>query len=248
MPQVPHEAHGEAAPENSFILKPNSVCRILGTIALLLIFADLAGQLFCHYTGDYRPRTIIKLFNLDRESNVPSSFSAFLLLAASALLAVITVLEKRRQSPGIFHWTLLAAGFLGMAFDELCSLHEKLVAPLQALLGGRYLGIFYFAWVLPGGLLVLGLGLLFIRFLWVLPPKTRVAFIAAGVTYVGGAIGMESVGGLHVESHGRNNLSYAFLVVLEEGLEMAGAILFLRALLNYLSDNFGEVRLRFSRR
>lgn len=117
---------------------------------------------------------------------------------------------------------------------------------MQALFGGRELGIFYFAWVLPALVLLVGLGLYFVGFLRRLPSPTRRAFSATGLIYLGGAVGVELIAGRHVEVHGYNNLPYAFLVVAEEGLEMTGVILFLKALLAYLRDHYREVNFHFS--
>jgi hypothetical protein len=50
---------------------------------------------------------------------------------------------------------------------------------------------------------------------------------------VGGAIGGEALGGWYASHHGDHNLTYALLVAIEEGLEIAGLTLFLRGLLDY---------------
>ena len=64
------------------------------------------------------------------------------------------------------------------------------------------LGIFNFAWVIPGNALVLVLALFFLQFWLRLPTKTRLTFFVAGVTYIGGCIGFELIGGNYAELHG----------------------------------------------
>ena len=49
------------------------------------------------------------------------------------------------------------------------------------------------------------------------------------------------LGGHYYELHGRENLSYSMITTLEESLEMLGLILFIRALLDYLSTHFSEI-------
>ena len=51
---------------------------------------------------------------------------------------------------------------------------------------------------------------------------------------------MEMVDGRYMALHGPD-LSYWLMTTLEESLEMAGAILFLRSLLAYLSDHVGAL-------
>jgi hypothetical protein len=110
---------------------------------------------------------------------------------------------------------------------------------------GHY-GFFAFAWVVPGIMLVIVLALFFLRFLFSLPLKTRLRFLFAATIYLGGAIGMEMVGGRYFEVHGAT-LMYSMLSTIEEGMEMAGAIFFIRALLLYIADYYEEVHFRFDR-
>ncbi len=181
------------------------------------------------------------VFDLDYERNVPALFSVCLLGAAALLLATITLLERRRGAPGVLPWSVLALGFFLMSVDESWSFHEKLNLPVRALLGTGPGGVLYYAWIAPGVLLVLALGLSFLRFLIRLAPATRGAFIVAGCVYLSGAIVMEAIGGSYGAKHGVANLSYALLAALEESLEMAGSILFIRALLAYMGRSYGEI-------
>ena len=92
-----------------------------------------------------------------------------------------------------------------------------------------------YAWVVPGLVLVGAVFLLYARFLWRLPPRTRWRFLVAGGLYVGGALGMELLGGkLHTEL-GYNTPWYIAAAQLEEVLEMSGVIVFIDALLSYAS-------------
>ena len=65
------------------------------------------------------------------------------------------------------------------------------------------------------------------------------------MTYVAGALGCEFLGGRYFELHGRDNMPYALLVTCEEGLEMAGIVIFIGALLAYMSAAHYRVLLRF---
>ena len=230
---------------NQIRLNPSAVARVLGAVAFLLVLASIGGQLAKYLLGHERGYGLIPLFYVDAEQNIPTVFSVLLLFSAALLLAVITVLKNRQRDPDISRWAVLAAGFLLMAVDEASSLHEKLVTPVRALLGDGPLGIFYFAWVIPGIALVAALALFFLRFLLRLPARTRFTFVFAGILFVGGAIGFELIGGRYAELHGHQNLTYSMIATVEESLEMAGVIVFIYALLKYIDDNYEEVRFRF---
>lgn len=232
---------------NQVSLNPASIARALGLMAFVLILASTLTQSANYLTG-YNSglfSKLVKIFSTDLELNVPNFFSMLILALAALLLGFITVLKRKQAASYVLHWAVLSLGFLLMAFDEIVSAHERTVEPLRAVLGGENLGIFYFAWVVPGIALVLFLAFFFLKFWLSLPKKPRLAFLIAAVFYIGGAIGMELVGGNYFELHGKDNLNYIFLTTIEESFEMTGVIVFIRALLEYLADNFSEAQIRF---
>ena len=168
-----------------------------------------------------------------------------LLFCAALLLTVIAVLKKKQKDPDVSKWAILAFGFLFMAVDEASSIHEELSMPVPGLLGDGPHGIFYFSWVIPGIAVVFALALFFLGFLLRLPAKTRFTFMVAATLFIGGALGLELVGGRYAELHGQENLTYNMLATVEESLEMSGVIVFIYALLKYISDNYKEVLFRF---
>jgi len=134
-----------------------------------------------------------------------------------------------------------------MACDEALQIHETLIHPMRSLLGGERLGVFYFGWVVPYLLMIGFLVPIMLRFLMALPPKSRRWFLAAGVTYLSGAIGMEMLDGRYLEARdGAKDLTYGLLTVVEEGLEMIGLVVFIHALLRHICDHHPHARLLFS--
>ena len=228
---------------NVISLRVRPIVRLLAATAALLLLASVAGQLVKYLTGHDHVFGLVPLFFIDAEKNLPSGFSALLLLIAAQLLCIIAVLEKKRAGTDTGYWILLAAGFAFMAADEALAFHERLMRPMRNLLG-EDLGIFHFAWVIPGIVLVLVLTPFMLRFLWRLPARTRRYFVVAAVLYLGGAIGFELVGSGFAAVHGIHNLPYTMIATVEEGLEMAGAIVFIRALLECVAARFGSVSLR----
>ncbi len=64
---------------------------------------------------------------------------------------------------------------------------------------------------------------------------SRSLFVAAGLVYVAGAIGMEMVGSAYASVHTTVNAVYAMLIVtIEETLEMLGLVLFVYTLLSHI--------------
>lgn len=221
-------------------IRSAAVVRPLAAIVLVLLLASLAGQFSRFELGHPTLKGFVPLFDVDDEHNVPAFVSSGLLLCVAGLLAFITALNRRLRRPHVMHWASLSGGFLFMAYDEAFQLHERLIV-----LGGEQTGLLYFAWLVPGITLAMLVCLLFLRFLWRLDAGTRRRFVVAGAIYMGGLIGVEAVGGWYVERAGFDNWVYTSLATLEEGMEMAGLVVFIRALLKYCAEYYGDVRLEF---
>lgn len=214
---------------------------VVTTTALIVL--SVAGQFVRHYTG--YDGVAIRLFYVDFERNVPTFFAVVLLLGASVLLGIITCSRRRASKPDWVPWAVLCAGFFVMALDEAAAVHERLVDPLRGLLGDGPYGVFYYAWVVPAIGLVVLLGVYFIPFLARLPRETRAQFLIAATLFVGGAVGIELAGGAFAEWRGTGNLGYALIVNVEEGLEMAGSVVFIHALLRFMAVHVRAVNVRF---
>ncbi len=231
--------------DNQISFNPAAIVRILGVIAFLLILAGIGGQLLRFAYGEDFLRMLVLFFHLDHERNIPTFFSVLLILFAALLLALIAVLNAKQKLPHVSKWIILSCGFMYMAFDEAFQLHERLIRPISVMLGEKNLGIFYFAWVIPAMIIVLMLGLFFLKFLLHLPMIVRFRFLIAATLYLGGAIGIELIGGRYAELHGEENLTYSMITTIEESLEIAGLIFFIWALLKYCADHHKEVQLYF---
>jgi hypothetical protein len=228
---------------NQITLNPAAVARVLSMVAFLLVLASSVGQFSKYALGHGSVKGLVQLFNLDAEQNIPTYFQVLLMLFAALILAVIAVLHRMQSIPHASKWAVLSFGFLYMGYDEAFQVHEALGPPLRKLLGSN-LGVFYHAWIIPFSALVVLIGLYFTRFLLHLPATVRRRFLIAGTVYLGGAIGMEMIGGRYGELHGQENWIYSMLATIEESLEMAGVITFIWALLRYCADNYKEVQFR----
>ena len=165
-----------------------------------------------------------QLFDVDEENNLPTWFSGFLLGLTSFWVWLTAEAKHQAWDRWWIHWKGLALGFFVLSIDEIAGLHESFNTMTDT------------TWAIPGGILALLVGLTFFSFLWSLPPATRNAFVAAGCIYVGGAVGVEIIGA----PMDADTMTYNLTTVVEEGMEMAGVILFLMALLRYMSRQQGR--------
>jgi len=231
--------------DNEIWLSRRTIIRVLAATTLFLLIASMGGQVIRLVLGHPELLGLIPLFDVDEEANIPTFFSALLLLCASLLLALIAVLKRRFSDTRWRQWTTLSFMFLYMALDESSHIHELLKVPGRWMLGPMPRGIFTFAWVIFGIVIVIAVAISYLKFFLHLDLQMRKRFAIAAITFVSGAIGMELVGGYYYGLHGGANFPYVILATVEEGLEMAGIIVFINALMNYVIDHY-EIRLRFN--
>lgn len=237
---------------NLVTINPKKVTITLGIITAILVILSVIGHVCEHFTNlgsSHAFNRINGFFYVDNEYNIPSLYSALLLLAASSILALIALLKKKQKGSDVFFWSILGLGFLYMGFDEAIQFHESLIHPVRNLFNSDGSGIFMVAWVIPAAIIVLILGLFFLKFLMHLPKNIMISFLIAGFVYVLGAVVIEGISGIYLADHGllyeEQDFNYSMIVSLEELLEMAGVILFIRALLLFIKDNFKEVIFSF---
>lgn len=216
-------------------------------LACMLVAASIAGQFMKYIFGHPTVYGLVDLFNVNREQNIPTLFSVLLLISCSVLLSLIFYLHRKQAAGLKMYWATLATGFVYMAIDEFTQLHESVGISFIPLIGDHSQGFLYFSWVIPAMALMVFLAIFYSSFLFKLPKKTRINFTIAGIIYLTGLLGIEMLGGRYYELHAGENLTYSLITTLEESLEMLGLILFIRALLDYLSVNFSEFSIHLKR-
>lgn len=227
------------------VLRPSTLVRVLGALAIFLIVASIAGQLMKYFGGHPNVYGLVRLFYVEEERNIPTFFSGLLLMFAALLLALVTILGRKQGDPDVLKWMILTFGFVSMTFDEFMSYHEKLIMPIRRLLPDVTGGIFFFSWVIPAIVVIVFLGLFFLRFLLRLPARTRRAFLIAATLYLGGAIGGELMEGRYRALNGDvEDFNFSMLATVEESLEMAGVIVLIHALLRFIALKYKEVQFR----
>ena len=215
-------------------MTPNMVRRTLNLTTAALLMAHTLTQVGIYGFG--ADKHWLDVVNMDRELNLPTLFSTLLLMMSAVLLQRLSTIEWNDNAAD---WTLLSRIFGFLALDEALQIHEILILP-----GLRHQihPALASTWVIPYGLIALGLLWRFRRFLTALPAKTSARFLRAGSIYLTGAIGMEMVGSFAVRSGliRLHSFWYGAITGIEESLELFGLILFLYALMQELLMRNGE--------
>ena len=86
----------DESPVCSVRISAAAVAGILGTVIALLVLADVAGQISTYYFGHPAVLGLVALFDLDSEANMPSWYSASVLLICSGVLALIATAKTVR--------------------------------------------------------------------------------------------------------------------------------------------------------
>ncbi|MBX3253468.1 MAG: hypothetical protein KF862_04950 [Chitinophagaceae bacterium] len=226
-------------------LNARSFIRLLVICLTVIISLNLLFIVLYHNRSLSNQLTtgLYKLFYVDRERNVPSFFNMLLLLVCAILNAYVFLLYKQKRYAGKYYWLILSVAFFFLAFDESVSIHESLTLILPGYgIGGK--GAFTFAWVIPYGIAAVLLFIVFLKFLWTLPVRTRLGFMLSGAVFVMGAVGVEMIAAQLYNSNGGDTgtLGFALISTLEETLEMGGLILFIFYILQYTASQIRLVR------
>lgn len=223
------------------IISPKKVaCRIL-LLGFALDFLSLITTLPNVVLGrKIIPGTIHNLFYVDIEYNLPSWFSALILVFCGISLWLIAKDKQAKQGSFLRHWQILSGIFVFLAIDESVGIHDVILSThLEQLL--KTSGLFYFAWVIVAIPLCLLLLLSYWKFLLHLPRRIRHLFILAGSLYIGAAVGIEMFNGAISEKFGEAGLAYILPTSIEECLEKIGIAIFAYALLLYLQSRSVEI-------
>ncbi|MGB5965086.1 MAG: hypothetical protein WBF77_02420 [Sulfurimonadaceae bacterium] len=207
---------------------------LLSFILFLLIMNSIGIGFIYYYDYDYyHVPGLIRMFNLNRENNIPTLYSCFQLMISAILLLVIAVIAVRTKEKGhvYLYWIGLAMIFFFLSLDEMFGFHERTSMYVRNYF--NVTGLLYYAWVIPYGIVGGIFVLLYLRFLKQLPKRTMIMFIVSGTIYIIGAIGFEMFGGQEKELYGDTFL-YHVLYTFEELFEMLGIAIFIYSLLSYI--------------
>ena len=221
-----------------FTLSIRKITLVLVLVAFYLAVQSISGKYVEAYAGTERPHILselVRLFNINRESSIPTWYASALLLGCAGLFGLIAhnKLHQRR------YWLGLAFIFLYLSIDEASEIHERLTQPLQALFETS--GPLYFAWMVAFIPLLILFGAVYFRFWLGQTPRIRRLFLLSGLFYVGGAVGIEMIGSSVWYADGGTSLFYSTIGTIEEFFEMLGAATLIYTLLTYIAGTASDL-------
>lgn len=226
-------------------ISPLKITRFFLLAIILLIIGNIVEKLILNGVNTFSTiRFAPRLFDFDTEGNIPALYSTLSLGFCSLLLATIATFKKSVNCQYTKYWRALSFIFLFLAVDETCSFHEELIPILRGTFNTK--GLLFFPWVIPAVILLVVFLIAFRGFIAHLPSRIRNLLLLAGTIYVGGAIGMESIGGYFADVQGFNTKAYWIASTVEELLEMLGIVVFIYGLLSYIKYYLEELHLSVS--
>ncbi len=183
----------------------------------------------------------IRQFQTNAQSNAVIYFTAFILLAESALCFLLIGLQKRRVQDRFY------AGWLALA-----GLSFFLSMYVAAALPDKHVKFYYLGWTTRNGwflfrwaataLTLILLALAFRKFLASLEGRTKTLLPLAVLTYFVGLFGMEIFSKRYAAFFAKETPALVWAETAGEALMFGGLILLLYAALDYMARNMPQIR------
>ena len=183
-----------------------------------------------------------RIFYAGDEFTAWAWYTAVLMAAVGVVLALIAAMRHRGGADGR-PYAVLAAVALALSVDETAQFHEAL-SPLPRALGAGQLPTY--DWLLVGIPIAIIVGVYLLVVARRIDARLRRGLIIGGGLFLFGAIVLEGLGGLLARSVDLTMspgaaLGYQVLLAVEEGVELAGVLVALAAVLAMIEVRGGGV-------
>lgn len=251
--KVAHAAKEMIAQHGDFVsIQRQAFVRAQYGIVTTFLFLSLLLYLYEDVAGVNYVVLASRVFDIGKESSLPSWFSSFNLLLSAGFLLAIFARSRTNSEDGSRYWLFLGLIFLALSIDEVASIHER-ASGLRIVLGpvfpeetalSRILVNNH--WVIYGAMFSFVVFVVFIPFLRKLPRRTAGRFLFAGAVFVSGALGFEFLGSWmrYEEISQPGDLIYNLRRIFEEGGELYGVVIFNCALFDVLVGQDRALTLR----
>ena len=214
-----------------FNLKFSTFCIAQFTIVTVILALGAFAYVFSYTTGHGGLLGFLPLLDVGNEQSIPTYISVVNLILASLLLFAIYVFEKAKNHSHFRYWGLLSVLFLLLSIDESASIHEQFSNLHDYLVAHELISpiLSTHQWLPFGLAFIVLVSVILLPFIRNLPRKTIGIFSIAATVFVVGAVGLEYVGALMLETgmvESKNDIAYLIRRLFEEGFEMYGIALF----------------------
>ena len=238
----PTERHAPVNPPVSLNLTPGLYARWIGCSILGLGILSIVASTLHGLTEARALQEILQRFMHDFEISLPTLFSVLLIFGNAVFCAIIALIGYLGRRPMTGFWILLSLTMLALCYDEVGEIHERLIDPMRDIVGPNQ--FLHFAWTLVGAAVVLLFAAAFVPFLLRLPRPIAGLMIGAGVIFITGSLGIETLGGAYDFQYGRTT-AYHLIATAEETFEMFGMALFGFAVLCHMSSIGSRLSITF---
>jgi len=223
------------------VMHASSMIKFLSlfTIILIVIHSVILGIYYS--IGDPDTFDFVRMFDLDMEQNVPTLFSSALFLISAFLFYLLSKSPKEKKQGSRSYWLGLSFVFTFLAFDESAKIHEHLGDFTERFVDAT--GYLYYPWVIIYGILVLLLGVFYLRFFWRMESKVFWSFMLAATIFLTGAMGFELLGAYESSIHSTDTILYSIYYTIEESLEMFGVVYLIHILLKLVAGKNIEIQI-----
>lgn len=240
--RTPRRDSSRVPEQVSVALNRRAIIGFLYACAAALIALSAAGQIVRLSFGYPNALGLIPLLYVDLENNVPTWFGSVILLTCGVLAGLIAIRTAQSNQPFTRHWILLALILLAMSLDEVASIHERTMEPLQRVVGIPP-GPLKPTWVLLGIPVAAVVALAYVPFFRYLDSWGRRQTALAAALFLGGALGVEMATSPFWTPE-KDQLGFVVLTHVEELLEMAGVLTFMNFLLARLDSSVVNISVR----
>jgi hypothetical protein len=237
-------ANSDALKRLNLTIDVRKAIRFLLVTVIVLWVTGTTADFVANYVAPSKEHKLARLmshFDVTTESSIPTWYSSFALLLACVVLALIARAKYLERNRWRMHWLVLCLLFLGLSIDEIAMGHEMVNTAMSWVVDGH--GLFFNPWVIPAAIFVGVVGLSYLPFLLHVERRSAVLFLLAGALYVGGALGIDGLGGDLAEHFGSHSIQVNTSECIEELFEMLGQLLFIYALLDYFRRHIGTLQL-----
>lgn len=185
---------------------------------------------------DERFRVLRLLFDLNDHITISTWYALVLFLIAAAFTGFIAWDHTERRQPYARHWGYLTIVFVLMCINEFTNLHNRILTGVGDSLGGGD-GVFLYAWIIPGLMIVAGFALFFLLFFIRLPSTPRNGIVGGLVLFVVGAVGIEMITGWLLTNYDVAEWLFRLIYNVEELTEKIGMCVVIWGLAHYIRDH-----------